>query len=166
MLDNVLEKILDFLLDSDVVQSLKKQSSFRGFIEKIEDKKFMIHILKYLIFGVLTTIISLGTFWIFITFTNLNENICNFLSIVIGILAAYALNREYVFESKEKNILKEFSKFVMSRIMSSLFDIFMFFIFATCLSFNEMVVKIVISVVVVILNYILSKLLVFKEKAN
>lgn len=166
MLDNVLEKILDFLLDSDVVQSLKKQSSFRGFIEKIEDKKFMIHILKYLIFGVLTTIISLGTFWIFITFTNLNENICNFLSIVIGILAAYVLNREYVFESKEKNILKEFSKFVMSRIMSSLFDIIMFFIFATWLSFNEMVVKIVISVVVVILNYILSKLLVFKEKTN
>lgn len=166
MLDKTLEKFLDFFLASDIIQSLAKQPAFKDLIEKLEDKKFIIHILKYLIFGVLTTIISLGSFWILISFTNLEENICNILSIVIGILAAYVLNREYVFESKEKNIFKEFSKFVMSRIFSSLFDIVMFFIFATCLSLNEMVVKIIISVVVVILNYVLSKLLVFNKKTN
>jgi len=125
----------------------------------------MVHIIKYLLFGVLTTIFSLGTFFVLIKTTNLNENICNFLSIVVGILSAYALNREYVFESKEKNILKEFSKFVMARIFSSAFDMITFFIFATCLSLNEMIVKIVISVVVIILNYILSKLIVFKKKS-
>ena len=166
MLDNLLEKILDFFLNSDVVQGLSRQPIFKDFIKKIEDKKFMIHILKYLIFGVLTTIISIGSFWILINFTTVEENICNVLSIIIGILAAYVLNREYVFESKETNILKEFSKFVMSRIASSLFDIAMFFIFATCLSLNEMAVKIVISIVVVILNYVLSKLLVFNKKMN
>lgn len=166
MLDNLLEKILDFFINSDVVQGLSRQPIFKDFIKKIEDKKFMIHILKYLIFGVLTTIISIGSFWILINFTTVEENICNVLSIIIGILAAYVLNREYVFESKETNILKEFSKFVMSRIASSLFDIAMFFIFATCLSLNEMAVKIVISIVVVILNYVLSKLLVFNKKMN
>lgn len=166
MLDNLLEKILDLFLNSDVVQGLSRQPIFKDFIKKIEDKKFMIHVLKYLIFGVLTTIISIGSFWILINFTTVEENICNVLSIIIGILAAYVLNREYVFESKETNILKEFSKFVMSRIASSLFDIAMFFIFATCLSLNEMAVKIVISIVVVILNYVLSKLLVFNKKMN
>ena len=166
MLDNLLEKILDFFLNSDVVQGLSRQTIIKDFIKKIEDKKFMIHILKYLIFGVLTTIISIGSFWILINFTTVEENICNVLSIIIGILAAYVLNREYVFERKETNILKEFSKFVMSRIASSLFDIAMFFIFATCLSLNEMAVKIVISIVVVILNYVLSKLLVFNKKMN
>lgn len=166
MLDNLLEKILDFFLDSDIIHSLSNQPAFKDIIKKIEDKKFMIHILKYLIFGVLTTIISIGSFWLLIKFTTIEENVCNILSIAIGILAAYVLNREYVFESKEKNIFKEFTKFVMSRILSSLFDIIMFFIFATCLTLNEMVVKIVISIGVVILNYVLSKLLVFKQKIN
>lgn len=130
------------------------------------NKKFIIHILKYLIFGVLTTIISLGSFYILIKMTPLNENVCNFLSIAIGIIAAYVLNRQFVFESKEQNILKEFSKFVMARAASSLFDMLMFFIFATCFKFDEMIVKIVISIVVVILNYFFSKLLVFKDNLS
>ena len=166
MLDKCLNKFVDFFVESEEIQSLKKVSSLKGIVEKMEDKKFMIHILKYLIFGVLTTIISLGSFWILIKMSNLNENICNFLSIVIGILSAYVLNREYVFESKEENILKEFSKFVMARIASSIFDMVTFFIFATCLSLNEMVVKVIISIVVVILNYFLSKILVFKKGKN
>jgi len=165
MLDKIIDKFLDFFIDSDVVQSLKKTESLKPFIQKVEDRKFMIHIAKYLIFGVLTTIISLGSFWLLLK-TNLNENICNFLSIVIGIISAYILNRNYVFESKETNIAKEFSKFVMARVTSSLFDIVTFFIFATCLSLNEMAVKIVISFVVIILNYILSKALVFNKKEN
>ena len=163
MLDKIIDKFLDVFLDSDVIKSLKNIEASKSFIEKIEDKKFMKHIIKYLIFGVLTTIISIGSFWLLLK-TNLNENVCNFLSIVIGIVSAYVLNRNYVFESKETNIAKEFSKFVMARVASSLFDMITFFIFATCLSLNEMVVKIVISFVVIILNYILSKVLVFNKK--
>ena len=163
MLDKSIEKILDFFIDSEMMEMLGKIPALRGFTEKLQDKKFMIHILKYLLFGVLTTIISLGTFWILINSAKLNENICNFLSIVVGILSAYVLNREYVFESKEENIFKEFSKFVMARVASSLFDMVAFFIFTTCLSLNEMAVKVCISFVVIILNYILSKLLVFNK---
>lgn len=163
MLDKTIEKILDFFLDNDIMRNLEKNSLFNKYTEILKNKKFMIHIFKYLLFGVLTTIFSLGTFWILIKATAINENICNFISIVVGILTAYALNREYVFESKEENILKEFSKFVMARVASSLFDMIAFFIFATLLSLNEMLVKIVISIVVIILNYILSKLLVFNN---
>lgn len=165
MLDKALEKMLNFFLNMKITTSLYEIQPLKNLIIKFEDTKFMIHILKYLIFGIITTIISLGSFWILIAFSNLNENICNILSILIGVLTAYVLNRKFVFESKEENILKEFSKFVMSRIASSLFDIFMFFIFATCLELNEMIVKVVISIVVIILNYFLSKLLVFKKKS-
>ena len=165
MLDKALEKTLNFFLNMKITKSLYEIQPLKNLIIKFEDAKFMIHILKYLIFGIITTIISLGSFWILIAFSNLNENICNILSILIGVLTAYVLNRKFVFESKEENILKEFSKFVMSRIASSLFDIFMFFIFATCLELNEMIVKVVISIVVIILNYFLSKLLVFKKKS-
>lgn len=69
-----------------------------------------------------------------------------------------------MFNSKEKNILKEFSKFVVARIISMLFDMIVFFIFVTLVHLNEMAVKLVIQVAVVILNYILSKLMVFKEQ--
>lgn len=165
MLDRIIERIIDFFVDNEITRKMEEKPSLRKFTEILKNKNFMVHIIKYLLFGVLTTIFSLGTFFVLIKTTNLNENICNFLSIVVGILSAYALNREYVFESKEKNILKEFSKFVMARIFSSAFDMITFFIFATCLSLNEMIVKIVISVVVIILNYILSKLIVFKKKS-
>lgn len=163
-MDKAIEKLLDLLIDSEIVKSLENNKLFSKFVEILKDKKFMIHITKYIIFGILTTIISIGSLWLLVSFTTLNENLCNFISIILGILSAYILNREYVFESKETNIFKEFSKFVMSRIISSVFDMVTFFVFATCLSLNEMIVKIVISVVVVILNYVLSKLMVFNKK--
>ena len=166
MLDKIIEKFLDFLIENKIVESLESFSFFQKFIKILKDKTFMIHIIKYLFFGVVTTVLCLASFWILIETTTLDENLCNLLSIAVGILIAYVLNREYVFESKEKNILGEFFKFAMARIASSLFDIITFFIFATCLDFNEMIVKTIIQVVVIILNYILSKLLVFRKVSN
>ena len=168
MLDKLIENVLDFIIEDKMIENIEKIPAFHGIIQKLKDKPLMIHIIKYLFFGVVTTILSIGSFALLIELTTLNENICNFISIVVGILSAYVLNRQYVFESKEKNILKEFSKFLMARVASSVFDMASFFVFATCLKFNEMVVKIIISIVVVILNYFLSKLLVFcqKEKKN
>lgn len=166
MLDKLINKLLDFFTENKMVDDLEAVPVFKETVQKFKDRAFMVHIIKYLFFGVLTTVISLGSFWILIKITTLNENICNFISIVAGILSAYILNRNYVFESKEENIFKEFSKFVMARALSSLFDMITFFIFATCLSLNEMLVKIVISIVVVILNYFLSKIMVFNKNTK
>lgn len=166
MLDKIIEKILDFFIDSEMIRSLEKNPVLSKLTAPLKDRKFMIHITKYLIVGVITTIFSLGSFWFLINLTGLNENLCNFLSIVVGVLSAYVLNRECVFESKEQNILKEFTKFVMARVFSATFDMVSFFIFATCLSLNEMVVKVCISIIVIILNYILSKVLVFNKKVD
>lgn len=166
MLDKIINQFLDWMLSDRLIIQLKNNNSLNKLIEILENREFMTHIIKYLLFGVLTTIISIGSFGILIYTTPINENICNFISIILGILTAYILNRKYVFESKEKNILKEFMKFVMARALSSLFDMVTFFIFATCLSFNEMIVKIVISLVVIILNYILSKVMVFNKGKN
>lgn len=135
------------------------------------NKEFIIHIIKYLVIGFLTTIICLGLFWIFINLTplgetDLGENIANFLSIIITIIIAYVLNRCIVFNSKEKNILKEFVEFFLARVFSMLFDMACFYIFATVFRFNEMIVKIVIQVGVIILNYILSRFIVFSKKKN
>ena len=79
-------------------------------------------IINYLIFGVLTTVVSLATYYICV-FTFLNpENpvelqIANIISWIFAVIFAYVTNRKYVFESKEKNKVKEATKFVGSRVL-------------------------------------------------
>ncbi len=137
-----------------------------NFVEKlIKDKDYRKHIISYLFFGVLTTIICLGSFWLMRKFIpTMNENIANIISIVLAVIVAYITNRKYVFTSTEKNVVKEFLSFCSGRVVTMLFETASFWFFATVLNFNEMIVKIGNSVVVVILNYIISKFLVFKEK--
>lgn len=121
----------------------------------------------YLIFGVLTTFISLLTYYI-LTFTILNVDnslelqIANIISWITGILFAYFTNREYVFNSNNKNI-KEFIKFILSRIFTLLLDMLIMYVFVTKLKYNNIIIKLVSQVVVIVTNYILSKLIVFKK---
>jgi putative flippase GtrA len=126
-------------------------------------KEILIHLFIYFIFGVLTTIVGLGSFWLLRRYLpGVNENFANALSITFAIIFAYFTNRKYVFNSKEKNMLKEFVAFAASRGFTFAFDMATFFIFASIMQFDEMVVKVIISVAVIILNYILSKVYVFK----
>lgn len=121
----------------------------------------------YLFFGVLTTLISLLTYYI-LTFTILNVDnslelqIANIISWITGILFAYFTNREYVFNSNNKNI-KEFIKFILSRIFTLLLDMLIMYVFVTKLKYNNIIIKLVSQVVVIVTNYILSKLIVFKK---
>ena len=121
----------------------------------------------YLFFGVLTTLISLLTYYI-LTFTILNVDnslelqIANIISWITGILFAYFTNREYVFNSNNKNI-KEFIKFILSRIFTLLLDMLIMYVFVTKLKYNNIIIKLISQVVVIVTNYILSKLIVFKK---
>ena len=128
-------------------------------------------IINYLIFGVLTTVISLVTYYICVyTFLNPEEavqlQIANVISWIFGVAFAYVTNRKFVFESNEKNKLKEASKFVTSRIATLLMDMAIMFIGVTLLKLNDKIIKIVSQVVVIIANYLLSKIIVFNEGEN
>ena len=142
--------------------------------EKYEDKFLKLfkkyrEIIMYLIFGVLTTIVSITTYILF-THTILNPNnslelqVANVLSWIISVLFAYITNRIYVFSSKNKNIIKEIISFFSSRIITLLIDMFLMFILVTVLNNNDTISKIIVQVVVIIGNYILSKLIVFKKE--
>lgn len=126
---------------------------------------------NYLIFGFLATIISLGVYYL-LTFSILNANnnielqIANILSWLFAFLFAYFTNRKYVFESKNENVKNEFFKFFLSRISTLLLDMFIMFVFVTCLKLNDKIFKIVSQVLVILSNYVLSKCLVFKNIAN
>ena len=133
-------------------------------LDIFKNKEKMKHLIIYGIFGVLTTAVSFCSFYILRKiFDSVNENILNFISIVLAIFFAYFTNRKYVFKSTNKNIFEEFLKFVGSRALSALFEIVAFFILNTLLKIDGMIAKAIISIGVIILNYIFSKIFVFKN---
>ncbi len=124
----------------------------------------------YLIVGVLTTIISLGSYFIYTeTFLNpqdeLELQIANVLSWTTAVVFAYVANRIYVFKSKSKGkaIIKEITSFVGARIFSLVLDMLTMFVMVSLLSINDKFSKLVTQVIVTVTNYILSKLFVFKK---
>ena len=128
-------------------------------------------IIMYLIFGVLTTVISLIVYYA-LTYTILNPNnsiylqIANILSWIAGVLFAYFTNRKYVFESKNENKLKEFISFVGSRVTTLILDMLIMGVGVSLLHGNDKILKLISQVLVIVGNYILSKLIVFKKKNN
>ena len=126
-------------------------------------------VILYLIFGVLTTIISLAVYYI-LTITILNpENalllqIANVFSWICGVTFAYITNRIFVFKSNNKNKLKEATTFVGARIITLLMDMLIMAIGVTFLHYNDKIIKIISQVVVIVSNYLFSKLFVFKKK--
>ena len=123
-------------------------------------------IINYLIVGVLTTMVSLGTYYIsVITFLNPNNplqlQIANVISWIAAVSFAYVTNLKFVFESRNSNILKELATFVGARIATLLMDMFCMFLMVTCLGINDKIAKIIVQVIVTVANYIFSKLWVF-----
>lgn len=125
-------------------------------------------IINYLIIGVLTTVVSLGSYFIFThTFLDtsaLGIQIANVLSWICAVTFAYVTNRKFVFKSHNKNILKEVTNFFGSRVFSLLMEMLSMFIMATLLGIDDLIAKIICQVIVTVLNYILSKLFVFKKE--
>ena len=126
-------------------------------------------IISYLIFGVLTTVISLATYYLLV-YTILDPNkgfelqIANIISWIVAVTFAYFTNRKYVFKSNKEKRLKEAFNFYLSRLSTLLIDMFLMWLLVTKLSFNDKVIKMIVQVVVIVLNYVFSKFLVFRKK--
>ena len=136
----------------------------KSLIKKFCTKEFIF----YLIFGVLTTIVSLSVYY-FCVLTFLNPNnafqlqIANILSWILAVAFAYATNRKFVFESKDPNKLKGLIKFVTARLLTLFLDMLVMFILVTLLHFNDKISKLTSQVIITISNYIFSKIFVFKK---
>lgn len=129
-------------------------------------------IINYLIFGVLTTIVSLVTKWILL-FTILDADhpvqlqVAILISWIVSVLFAYITNRIFVFKSTKKNILLEGISFFGSRILTLLMEMVFMWFFITLLGFDSdlwvLVWTIIIQVLIIVFNYIFSKWFVFKH---
>ncbi len=119
-------------------------------------------IIMYLIFGVLTTAVNIGVYFISAELLHINYLISNGLAWFLSVLFAYLTNRKYVFESKSQDVLKEVISFFGSRLATGALDMALMWVFVYFNVVNDVIAKIEVNVIVVIMNYILSKLVVFK----
>jgi len=125
-------------------------------------------VILYIVFGLLTTLVSLVTYKLcVVTFLNaenaLQLQIANIIAWIVSVAFAYVTNRKFVFESKNSNKLQEASKFVTSRIATLLMDMLIMFIGVTLLKFNDGIIKLISQVVIIVANYVFSKIFVFKK---
>ena len=129
-------------------------------------------ILVYLIVGGLTTVVSWAAkfLWNFLFYagtaypTSTQNFILSVVEWVAGVAFAYPTNRKWVFQSTNTNILKEASGFVLSRVATLVLNILAMQLFVNLLHINFYLSTIVAAVLVVVGNYVLSKLFVFKKK--
>ena len=118
-------------------------------------------LILYVIFGILTTVVNIVVYFVF-TRLGVNYLVSNVIAWFLSVLFAYVTNRRWVFESKDSNILKECFLFFSGRIFSGVVDTGLMYLFIDILSIGDVISKIVIQVIVVILNYVISKWIVFK----
>ena len=128
-------------------------------------------IINYLIVGALTTLITLITYFLFTnTFlsskTDLDIQIANVLSWICAVIFAYFTNRKYVFKSKVKGQkqVKEIINFFGSRVASLLIDMSLMFLLFSIMHINDAICKLITQGVVIVMNYVLAKIIVFKKK--
>ena len=121
----------------------------------------------YLIFGVLTTLINLLTYYV-VTSTILDASkavelqIANVIAWFVAVIFAFVTNKRFVFESSN-DAKREFPKFIGARIVTLLMDMLIMFVGVSLLSFNHKIMKLFSEVIVIVSNYIFSKLFVFKK---
>lgn len=124
--------------------------------------------LLYLFFGGLTTLISIFVFWLFNSPLGLNELVANLISWLLAVLFAFLTNKTWVFQSggQEKGFLSLMLSFYAGRLVTLGVEELLLLVFITWLGFNSMAVKIAAQIVVIVLNYVISKLLVFRDKGE
>lgn len=123
-------------------------------------------LILYLIFGGLTTVINVLTYHVsyeIMGIANINSTI---IAWVIAVVFAYVTNKLFVFESKKSGheAIKEAINFFACRIGTGVIEIGMMYIFVDVLAFDGTIMKLITNVVVIIVNYIASKFLIFNER--
>lgn len=125
-------------------------------------------IINYLVFGGLTTVVNFVTYYITARIIGIEEVTSSGISWFCSVLFAYITNKLFVFESKsnsKKEFFKEMISFFLARIASGILcDVGTFALMVKVFNVNDIIAKIVTQIMVVIVNYVFSKLIIFKKK--
>lgn len=156
-------------------ENKRKPSALRGsknplikLFFKLWDIFMTREMITYLISGVLTTVVNWVLYWLLVEKFGMEELSGNALDWVLTVAFAYAINAFWVFESKFTNWSAEgrkILKFYAARLFTFVIEEGGIFIFVKQLEFNGLVIKAILAVIVIILNYVFSKLFVFLKKS-
>ena len=123
-------------------------------------------IISYLFFGVCTTVVNFVIYFACTNLLDLNYLLANALSWVGAVAFAYVTNRIWVFKSKNRGIraiFKEITAFVGCRLLSGVMDMLIMFVGVDLMGISDGITKLITQVVVVVLNYVFSKLIIFRK---
>ena len=163
-LDKMLEKAKSFKPKKFVSNTNNMIKLLEDYIEDTNHRSWFnrsYEVLSYLFFGGCTTLVNIITFWV-LRLLKLGVYTSNTIAWVLSVLFAFITNRLFVFESKGK-LLKEIVSFFGFRLLSLLFDMGIMYLFVDIFKWNDLVSKIIANVFVIIINYIFSKVFIFKK---
>ena len=123
-------------------------------------------VLMYLFFGGLAFFLSMFLFWLFAVPCGINELVANVICWILVVTFQYITNRTWVFDGSVENgsqLFKQIVAFYGGRVLTLVAEEVILAVFITWLGFNEMIIKLIAQVIVIVGNYIISKLFVFKK---
>lgn len=124
-------------------------------------------VIPYAVFGVLTTAVNVAVYWCASHVLQLETMQSTFIAWFLAVLFAYVTNRKWVFHSEAHEfsaICKECVAFFSCRIGTGVVDWLCMFVFVDVLHINDMVIKVIANVIVIVLNYVASKVIIFRKK--
>lgn len=126
-------------------------------------------VIFYVIFGVLTTLVNIGSFYVMTSIFHWNENTSNLIAISLAVLVAYFTNKDLVFHSEADGFgekIVEFCRFILGRLFTMAFEYIGCFLLFKYVPIPTIISKCGITVLVIILNFFISKFFAFKKKEN
>lgn len=129
------------------------------------NRKIFYEIYKYAIVGISNTLLNIFLYHFLLIF-KIDYKIANIIAIVISKIYGYIANKKIVFKSRchsRKKLITEFTKFVITRGSTGFIDYFGVVFAVEVLDTNEVISKYIVQVIVIILNYLLSKFVIFTK---
>ena len=122
-------------------------------------------VFSYLFFGALTTVVNILTYCLFYQVIAIGNIMSTIIAWLVAVAFAFVTNKLFVFERKtwDKGALKEAWQFLVCRVGTGVIEVGIMYIFVDLLAFNGMIMKLITNIIVVIVNYIASKLVIFKS---
>ena len=157
--------------ETELPDSAEKAAEPQNNTEKTADPKdsgMLGEIVRYLIVGGLTTVVSLSVYYgCVLTFLDpenpLQLQAANIISWIAAVTFAFFANRIFVFRSRGAGVLREAGAFYLARVGTLLMDMCIMFVGVTLMGYSDKVMKLIVQVVVTIANYVFSKLFVFRK---
>lgn len=123
--------------------------------------------INYLIFGFLAFVLNYVLYWVFESLMNLHYMAATALSWVLTVVFAYWTNRTFVFKSQNRKLQsvgREFISFIGARVATEVLELVLMYVMVDCMHGNEYVAKLIGQTLVILTNYVLSKIWIFKDK--